>query len=104
MMMAVIDFEEKIEVFKDQIKQYLLNLGTFLDFLCGNFLFLGNIHKMGKTLMEENKELEHLLTDLFNINPENMKLLYLSIIFLNIGDFYGRKLHHLINSSKRITN
>ena len=43
--MAVITFNEKIEIYRKNLSQYLQEIGGFFDFLCSNFIDLLELEK-----------------------------------------------------------
>ncbi|KAL4449152.1 hypothetical protein ABPG74_021144 [Tetrahymena malaccensis] len=90
-MMEVILFDEKINVCKEQLKLILLKIGHFYDFLSGNYISLQQLEVMAQPLINLNKNLEQIIIDLFQINPEDLDLQYLTSIYIQLLDFQNRR-------------
>ncbi|EAR95471.2 transmembrane protein, putative (macronuclear) [Tetrahymena thermophila SB210] len=102
-MMLIIDFDEYIEVFRQQIRYYLLILGEYYDYLCSNFIKLEELHNQSKQILEKLEKCQQLQNWLFDINPDDKQLLYLATIYSNILDFRNRKLVDFVTKSQQLT-
>ncbi|KAL4464742.1 hypothetical protein ABPG74_011303 [Tetrahymena malaccensis] len=102
-MMLIIDFDEYIEVFRQQTRYYLLILGEYYDYLCSNFIKLEELHSQSKQILEKLGKCQQLQNWLFDINPDDKQLLFLTTIYSNILDFQNRKLVDFIAKSQQLT-
>ncbi|KAL4508088.1 hypothetical protein ABPG72_021461 [Tetrahymena utriculariae] len=102
-MMLIIDFDEYIEVFRQQTRYYLLILGEYYDYLCSNFIKLEELHSQSKQILEKLDKCQQLQNWLFDINPDDKQLLFLTTIYSNILDFKNRKLADFVVKSQQLT-
>jgi len=100
--MSMIVFDELIDSFRKLLRNYLHQMGVFFDFLCSNFIDLMELEKRSVLLSKENKKILEMQTKLFDLNPRDKQLSFLSNIYLTLLDFDDRKISDLIKKSKRL--
>ncbi|KAL4449155.1 hypothetical protein ABPG74_021147 [Tetrahymena malaccensis] len=91
-MMEIILFDDKINIYKEKLGSVLFRIGHFYDFLNGNKISLQQLEKMSHPLINLNQNLEQSIVELFQINPTNFDLLYLTSIYIQLIDFQNRRI------------
>ncbi|KAL4449154.1 hypothetical protein ABPG74_021146 [Tetrahymena malaccensis] len=96
-MMEIILFDDKINIYKEKLSSILFQIGHFYDFLNGNHISLQQLEKMSLPLIDLNQNLEQIIIELFQINPTNFDLLYLTSIYIQLIDFQNRRIKEFQN-------
>ncbi|EAR82247.2 PAS domain S-box protein (macronuclear) [Tetrahymena thermophila SB210] len=91
-MMETILFDDKINTCKEIFSSLLLQIGHFYDFLSGNNIQLHQLEEMSVPLINLNQNLEQNIIELFQINPSDFDLKYLTSIYIQLIDFQNRRI------------
>ncbi|EAR82248.1 PAS domain S-box protein (macronuclear) [Tetrahymena thermophila SB210] len=92
-MMEIILFDDKINTCKERFSTLLLQIGHFYDFLSGNYIQLHQLEEMSIPLINLNQNLEQNIIELFQINPLDVDLQYLTSIYIQLIDFQNRRVN-----------
>jgi len=75
-------------------------MGVFFDYLCSNFIDLLELQNRSSSLSLQNSKIREMQTKLFDLNPNDKHLIFLSTIYLSLLDFDNRKISDLVKESK----
>ncbi|KAL4449156.1 hypothetical protein ABPG74_021148 [Tetrahymena malaccensis] len=98
-MMEIILFDSKINIYKEKLSSILFQIGHFYDFLNGNSISLQQLEKISLPLINLNENLEQNIVELFQINPTNFDLQYLTSIYIQLIDFQNRSIKEFQNAA-----
>ncbi|EAR92650.2 transmembrane protein, putative (macronuclear) [Tetrahymena thermophila SB210] len=98
-MIGVILFDEQMATLKLKLKNQLLATGIFYDYLQSDYINLNQIQIQSINLHKNLLELEKIIIDLFQINPQNIDLQYLTSIFVQVLDIQNRKVSDFIKQA-----
>ncbi|KAL4508087.1 hypothetical protein ABPG72_021460 [Tetrahymena utriculariae] len=101
-MMSMVVFDEQFDDFKKKLRTYLLKIAEFFDYICSNFLDLKELEQKSRKLYDDNQQILSLIKLLYDLNPENKQLNFLTTIYNSVLDFENRKITELIKKSKRL--
>ncbi|EAR82244.2 transmembrane protein, putative (macronuclear) [Tetrahymena thermophila SB210] len=90
-MMEAILFDDKINICKERFSTLLLQIGHLYDFLSGNYIQLQKLQEISLPLINLNQNLEQNIVELFQINPLDIDLQYLTSIYIQLIDFQNRR-------------
>ncbi|EAR92649.3 transmembrane protein, putative (macronuclear) [Tetrahymena thermophila SB210] len=91
MLIGVILFDEQMATLKQKLKNQLIATGIFYDYLQSDYINLNQIQIRSVALHSSLLEVEQTIINLFQINPYNIDLQYLTSIFVQVLDIQNRK-------------
>ncbi|EAS01539.2 transmembrane protein, putative (macronuclear) [Tetrahymena thermophila SB210] len=102
-MMGAIIFDDKINDCKEKLRAILLQIGSFYDFLSGDFINLSQLQEMYVPIVNQKEDLEQSFIELFQINPYDLDLEYLTYIFIQIMGFQNRSIKEFQDAAQNLS-